>query len=223
MHSNNIFKKYFSYIRTLEWSFLQYSLVSSHPSIITIDKPAFCTISFFFFFPGVRNSCFSPFIILLSVMFPSSFFLVFIFYKVLRWEQIFKKGEQGVSANRNTSTIQECCHPHLNIHFWVEEKDRQTATCICKAMCIVYAKTWAAAFCLVIPPNSFKAEVKRIILQVTFWHIQKTVPANKNTQVAPVAIVGSKTHFSFVSCAYCLLEPNIHCKQYVCYTRMTIH
>jgi len=49
--------------------------------------------NFIFFFPGVRNSCFSPFIILLSVMFPPSFFLVF-FYKVLRREQIFKKGEQ---------------------------------------------------------------------------------------------------------------------------------
>ncbi len=53
-------------------------------------------------------------------MFPSSsFFSLCFFLQSIALRATFKKGEQGVSANRNTSTIQECCH-HLNIHFWVE-------------------------------------------------------------------------------------------------------
>lgn len=68
-------------------------------------------------------------IILLSVMFPH--------LQSIALRANFKKGDQSVSSNRNTSTIQECCHPHENIHIWVEEKrQRQTATDECKAMCI---------------------------------------------------------------------------------------
>lgn len=41
----------------------------------------------------------------------------------------FKKGDQSVSSNRNTSTIQECCHPHeKHPHLSLEEKRQgQTA------------------------------------------------------------------------------------------------
>lgn len=106
----------------------QYPPLTSHPSGFISNK----LVHHFFPPPdGVTNNYMhSPHdIILLSVTFPN--------LQSIALRANFKKGEQSVSSNRNTSTIQECCHPHENIHVWVEEKRQgQTATYVCKAMCI---------------------------------------------------------------------------------------
>lgn len=113
----------------MEWSFY-ISIPTDLPPILFIsNKLNSCTTSFFPY--GVTNNYMhSPhFIILLSVMFPH--------LQSIALRANFKKGDQSVSSNRNTSTIQECCQPHENIHVWVEEKRQgQTATYVCKAMCI---------------------------------------------------------------------------------------
>lgn len=114
----------------MEWSFY-ISIPTDLPPILFIgNKFNSCTTSFFFPMGLQIIICTVPrFIILLSVMFPH--------LQSIALRANFKKGDQSVSSNRNTSTIQECCHPHENIHIWVEEKRQgQTATYVCKAMCI---------------------------------------------------------------------------------------
>lgn len=176
MHSNNCFKKHFL---PGHWNdhFTSVSPLTSHPSCSSAINLILVQLLFFPY--GVTNNYMhSPhFIILLSVMFPN--------LQSIALRANFKKGDQSVSSNRNTSTIQECCHPHENIHIWVEEKrQRQTATYVCKAMCICQKVR-----CRVVPgyhPQMVIFKANKSLVAICKWQIwayTETGTANKNTQV----------------------------------------
>lgn len=112
MHSNNVLRNIFSLNQDIGMIILhQYPPLTSHPPCSSAINVVLVQLLLFFFFPmGLQIIiCTIPiFIILLSVMFPN--------LQSIASRANFKKGDQSVSLNRNTSTIQECCHPHENIH-----------------------------------------------------------------------------------------------------------
>lgn len=115
MHSNNVLRNIFSHNQDIGMIILhQFSPLTSLPTCSSainfiLQQRLFFFSFFFLVFGETNNYMHSPrVIILLSVMFPH--------LQSIALRANFKKGDQSVSFNRNTSTIQECRHPHENIH-----------------------------------------------------------------------------------------------------------
>lgn len=181
MHSNNVLRNIFSHSQDIGMIILhQYThWPPTHSPAINLNS---CTTSFFPL--GLQIIiCTVPIIILLSVMFPH--------LQSIALRAKFKKGDQSVSSNRNTSTIQECCHPHeKHPHLsWRKKTGTNSHRCM---QSHVYMPQWSAGKCLI----AFKLMLKA----AHFGHIQKLLQQKRIHKCLSSYFV-SKMHLIL----YCLL------------------